>query len=93
MDNHYEVGDIRGNSLKQTVAKLTLALSELDAHFKVMDTTKDGDGSNKSHFDKTVVLYDVQGVDKNAVAKSIYDEMNSAVENSAALRQLLARLG
>lgn len=98
MDSHKEVSEAlyHARKLMEPVRKHTVTLAELDDVLAVMTQMKDGDGSQASHFQKVVDLYGVEGADANAKlanAKTIYDELNSALGNSGAMRQLLAILG
>jgi hypothetical protein len=99
-DTHYEVDETlyHARKLLDPVRKLRTNFSELEDVFAVMNTMKDGDGSQASHFQSVVDLYGVKGIDANdklVAAKAIYDELNSTVNGSGkdALLQLLARLG
>jgi hypothetical protein len=99
-DTHYEVDESKyhARKLMDEVRELTARLARLDDVFAAMSTMKNGDGTQAAHFQKVVDLYgvnpsDPDNADKLAMAKSIYDELNSAQGNSAALRQFLARLG
>lgn len=99
MDSHYEVdeGQKRARDLMDSVRKVRAELSSLANQFAALSTMKDGDGSQAGHFVKVVTLLGVQGADqtaKNAAAKGLYDEMNSALGNiHASLPQFLARMG
>lgn len=97
-DTHYEVDEslYHARQLMDPIRKLRIEFSRLEDLFAAIDTMKDGDGSEASHFAKVVSLLGVQGDDSSdelANAKAIYDELNSTIGNSAALKQLLARLG
>ena len=97
-DTHYEVDETlyHARQLMEPVRRLRIEFSRLEDLFSAMNQMKDGDGSQASHFQKVVDLFGVQGADagtKLANAKVIYDELNSAIGNSAALAQLLAKLG
>lgn len=97
-DTHYEVDETLSHArqLMNSVRGLTTELSRLDDVLAAMTQMKDGDGSNANHFQKVVDLFGVVGADaagQRANAKTVYDEINSATGNSAALRQLLAKLG
>jgi hypothetical protein len=98
MDGHKEVDETlhHARRLMEPVRKITDAFYDLTAVFEAMNQMKDGDGSQASHFQKVVDLYGVKGADadtKLANAKVIYDELNSTLGNSAALKQFLAKLG
>lgn len=99
-DTHYEVSETlhHARQLMEPVRRIRVEFDRLESIFEVMDTMKDGDGSQASHFAKVVTLFGVQGADdsaKLATAKAIYDELNSTVNGAgkAALMQLLSRLG
>ena len=99
MDGHIELDE--GSSkdardIKTVIKKATDAFYGLQPIFDKMNTMKDGDGSQSSHFAKVVTLYAVQGADQSAKlvnAKAMYDELNSTLGNSAALKQFLSKLG
>lgn len=92
-DMHYEVTEnssSRAQRLMNAVRAATTNLAALDDELATMATMKDGDGSLAAHFVTAQTLY---GTGDTATAKSIYDELSSAMGNSAALRQFLARMG
>lgn len=91
-DTHIEVdeGLYHARKLMDPIRELTTQLSRLDDVFASLTQMKDGDGSSAAHFAKVTTLY---GTADDATAKALYDEINSAQGNSAALRQLLAKLG
>jgi hypothetical protein len=92
-DLHYEVNEstsTRAQRLMQAVRTVTIWLSALDDELAAMATMKDGDGSNVAHFVTATTLY---GVADTTTTKAIYDELASAMGNSGALRQFLARMG
>lgn len=98
-DNHYEFGvNSPAHSINLTilVRQLKLAIDAMDDEFAVMSQMVDGAQSGANQFQKVVDLYGVVGVDaptKLANAQAIFNEMNSAQGNSAALRQFIAKLG
>lgn len=97
-DTHREVDEaaVRSRKLMDNVREITTRIASLDDILSSMHTMKDGDGSQASHFAKVVTLFGVQGADQStklANAKVIYDELNSAMGNSAALRQFLGIMG
>ena len=98
-DTHYEMDEgvgVHPRAVKQAIRNLYVNLGTLDDEFAEMSQMKDGDGTLAAHFQKIVDQYGVAGADaatKLANAKLIYDEMNSTLNNSAALRQMLAKLG
>lgn len=97
-DTHYELDPSSeyGNRLKEDVRETRRRFSALEDTLAVMTRMKDGDGSQAAHFQEVVDSFGVLGADANAKlvnAKAIYDELNSAMGNSAALLQFLAELG
>lgn len=97
-DTHYELDEsfYHARQVMEPVRKLRTNFSQLEDTFAALSHMKDGDGSQASHFQKMVDLCGVKGddaADKLANAKAIYDEINSTIGNSAALEQLLAKLG
>lgn len=97
-DTHYEVDETlyHARQLMEPIRNLDVNLDRLQTVFDAMTQMRDGDGSQASHFQTVVDKFGVAGSDENdklASAKVIYDEMNSALGNSAALKQLLAKLG
>jgi len=97
-DTHEEVDETlpRARDLMDCVRKLAVEWSRLKVQGAKMATMKDGDGSASTHFQTVVDLYGPTGANLSAQltsAKTIYDEINSTLGNSAALEQLLAKLG
>ncbi len=75
---------------------LTGVAALLDTEFAIIDDMKTGDGSAASQFQMAVDTYGVQGVDANTKLANIfsfYNLLNTARQNSAALRTLLAAIG
>ena len=97
-DTHYEVDETlhHARQLMEPARRLRVEFDRFESLFGAMAQMRDGDGSQASHFQKVVDLFGVKGADsgaKLANAKVIFDELNSAIGNSAALVQLLAKLG
>lgn len=89
-------GLYHGRQLADAIRKLTTNWAIVKSTFQQMDQMKESDGSEASHFQEVVDKFGPEGDDNNAQlanAKLLYDEINSAVNNSAAFDQLLARLG
>lgn len=98
-ENHIELDEGVGEYprvLKDAVRKIKTNLAVLQSSFNEMDRMKTGDGSTSDQFQEVVDLFGVQadvGVTALARAKLLFDELNSALNNSAALKQFLAIVG
>lgn len=98
-DTHIELDESIGEyprALKQAARNINRDLGVLATSFATMSRMKDGDGSIPAHFQEVVDLFGVQadqGVTALERAKLLYDELNSANNNSAALKQFLAIVG
>lgn len=97
-DTHIEVDEAKYHARKimDSVREVGTRFKALQLVFGALGRMKDGDGSQAAHFAKVVTLLGVQGVDdaaKLAKAKALYDEMNSMLNNSAALLQFLDIVG
>lgn len=91
-----EAGKFRGRKLLESTRKMTVEFSAIDDHLAAMVQMLTGASSTADSFAVVADLYGVEGADqsaKNASAKILFDELNSASGNSAALRQILAILG
>jgi hypothetical protein len=86
----------RARRYKQSLRNIRKEFSLLEADFLNMAQDKDSAGNDPEHFALIADLYGTNGVDaaaKNANAKRLFDETNSAINNSAALLQLMAIMG
>lgn len=70
--------------------RIRVEFSRLEDEFLAMDQMKDGDGSQAAHFALVTSLY---GTGSDAMSKALYDELNSTIGNSAALKQFMAKIG
>jgi hypothetical protein len=98
-ETHVELDEGTGKhprTLMDAARKVQNGLNDLQSEFNAMDRMKSGDGSLASHFQEVVDLYGVQsdeGFTALERAKTLYDELNSALGNIAALKQFLAIVG
>ncbi len=86
----------KGTALANAVQQARTAFSVLQAESLRMAAMLSGDGSQDTHYAEIVTIYGVQqgtSASANAAARAMYNEINSAVGNSAALVQLMAELG
>lgn len=95
-EDHIEIDESIGKKprvLMDAARKIKSGLAELQGEFDSMVHMKTGDGSTSDQFQEVVDIYGVGadvGVTALVRAKSLYDEMNSALNNSAALKQFLS---
>lgn len=97
-DNHKEVDEtlFHARQLMEPIRKITVEFDRLESLKNAMAQMIDGDSGVAANYQKVVDLLGVKGADasaKLANAKTIFDELNSTIGNSAALQQLLAILG
>lgn len=97
-DNHKEVDEnlYHARELMEPVRRIAVQFDRLESLKDVMAQMIDGDSEQAANYQKIVDLFGVKGADANtklANAKTIFDELNSTIGNSAALKQLLAILG
>lgn len=89
-------GKFRARRVLDPARKLRDAFSALEDELLAMAKIKDSAGNDAGHFAIVAEMYGVEGADqpaKNANAKKLFDELNSAMANSSALIQLLSLLG
>ncbi len=91
-----ELTKFRARKLLESTRKITVEIAAVDDHLAAMVQMLTGDSGQASSFAVVAELYGVQGTDqsaKNTNAQTLFNELNSASGNSAALRQILAILG
>ena len=90
----YNKANEYGSRMYSKLQALRAAKDAFLQEFGVLVLTKDGDGSQASHFTLTTTLY---GTADTTVAKAFYDELNSlnaaVVGAEAAIDQAALKLG
>lgn len=94
----FDPANTRSQDLLRNVKKIQDGMNSLRNHFASLEKMKTGDGSTANQFQEVVDQYGVEtdsgtGGSDLERAKLLYDEMNSAINNSAALNQFLAIVG